>query len=220
MRRLRLFLDFDKEQRWLDGLLREGWLLTDARYGVYTFAPIAPVADTVIRVDFLMVTDNRSFLDYCTLFADSGWQHLAGTRYSGTQYFLRTRTDASTDIFSDEASSATRYRRLARWWLTVPICYVPHHGCPLGDRQVPPSAFVRSHMGAGPAHRTVRASHRRVRRLRRRRVDSVPAPGIALRDEFVPDVSFDGLNRRQLERRRRASGGSGGRRPSGSRAGC
>lgn len=110
MRRFRLFLDFDKEERWLNELAKAGWLLR--KRGIsYRFGAIEP-GSAVVRVDYrdrsLSVAE---FDNYRMLFADSGWQHLAGSRWGGAQYFAATGAEADADIFSDAESRVERYRR-------------------------------------------------------------------------------------------------------------
>jgi hypothetical protein len=64
-------------------------------------------------------------MDYCTMFEDSGWVHVAGTRSSGSQYFVKVRPDASEDIFSDNLSRAGRYKRLSYLWLSMAAAFIP-----------------------------------------------------------------------------------------------
>ena len=64
-------------------------------------------------------------MEYRTLFEDSGWKHLSGTKFSGNQYFMQTADAVGTDIFSDEASRAARYRRLAYDMLSMMCIFFP-----------------------------------------------------------------------------------------------
>lgn len=110
MRRFRLFLDFDKEEHWLNEMAQAGWLLR--KRGIsYRFGAIEP-GSVVVRVDYrdrsLSVAE---FDNYRMLFADSGWQHLDGSRWGGAQYFAATGAEADADIFSDAESRVERYRR-------------------------------------------------------------------------------------------------------------
>lgn len=113
MKKFRSFINFDREEAWLNRMAREGNLLT--RVGIfYHFEkvdPASPEAAARIRVDYQPEMRAEDFTDYVTLFADSGWRHLAGSRNSGAQYFAAVEPFASLEIFSDEASKAQRYRR-------------------------------------------------------------------------------------------------------------
>ncbi len=109
MKSFRAFVDFDKEEEWLGRKAAEGWLVVDAGFG-YTFAPIEP-GSAVVRVDYRSSMSAADFADYRNLFLDAGWQHVAGTRSSGAQYFAAPPTRADAEIFSDSDSKAQRYRR-------------------------------------------------------------------------------------------------------------
>jgi ABC-type sugar transport system permease subunit len=106
---IRFFVDFDKEERWLDRMAAEGRLMTK-RGLVYTSTPIEP-GSAVVRIDYRPRMSAADFDDYRQLFADAGWRHLSGTRTSGTQHFASTTADADADIFSDARSRAQRYKR-------------------------------------------------------------------------------------------------------------
>jgi len=85
----------------------------------YTFAP-APPQTATIRIDYRTFNDQISFADYLALFEDSGWRHLAGTRRSGTQYFLRLRADAATDTTNCLLVVPPLMCRRLRWWVCHP----------------------------------------------------------------------------------------------------
>lgn len=109
MKSFKIFVDFDKEEAWLNGKAAEGWGLVKVGFG-YTFVPIVP-GSAVVRVDFQPTMSAADFADYRNLFWDAGWQHIAGSRGSGAQYFVSTTRDADADIFSDPTSKAQRYQR-------------------------------------------------------------------------------------------------------------
>ena len=113
MRKLRLFVDLDKEEAWLNRMAAAGLLVRKAG-PVYSFAPVAP-GGAVVRIDYRPSMSRADFDDYVGLFADAGWRHLAGARSGGPQYFASfassTAPRTSTDIFSDAHSKAQRYRR-------------------------------------------------------------------------------------------------------------
>jgi hypothetical protein len=120
MIRYRLFANFDKEEKWLTEMARQGWELSGIRFGGYHFNP-APPQDTCIRMDFHVFTTQAEFINYVTLYEDSGWQHLAGGKSAGAQYFKRVTPDSTDDIFSDALSRAERYRRYANMWLVLAV---------------------------------------------------------------------------------------------------
>lgn len=109
MRKFKFFLNFGKEENWLNQMVAEGHLLISARM-LYNFSPITP-GSTVVRIDYRPSMTRSDFADYVSLFTDSGWRHLDGTRSGGPQYFASLSADADAEIFSDTVSKAQRYRR-------------------------------------------------------------------------------------------------------------
>lgn len=118
MTKYKCFFDFGKEEAWLADLSRQGYKLTYAQNGCYKFDYIGnSYPDLVFKVDYRTFHKKEDFLNYCTMFEDSGWLHIAGSRHSGSQYFVKLRPDATGDIFSDNLSRAGRYKRLSSMWL-------------------------------------------------------------------------------------------------------
>lgn len=123
MKKFKIFFRFENEEKWLEDMASQGWRLFRKSF-FYHFKKAAPENKT-IRIDYREFNSAKDFLDYKTLFEDSGWEHIAGTKSSGTQYFLRKNDDGADDIFSDTLSRAGRYKRLANAWLTCTICFIP-----------------------------------------------------------------------------------------------
>lgn len=123
MRKFRFFIRFDKEEKWLEHMAEQGWLLSRKSL-LYHFRKIAP-GEKKVRIDYRQFKSVRDFKDYCTLFEDSGWQHIAGTPRSGTQYFLKINADSTEDIFSDAFSKAGRYKKLSEMWLSNAVVFMP-----------------------------------------------------------------------------------------------
>lgn len=123
MKKLRLFLDYEKEEKWLYAMAQKGWALKSVLF-TYTFRKTAS-EDTSIRVDFRLFKHKKDYTDYITLFDDSGWQHIAGYKSIGIHYFKKTREQANENIFSDATSKAGRYKRASEMWLMMFVCYIP-----------------------------------------------------------------------------------------------
>ena len=123
MTRFKFFLSFDKEEKWLEKMSEQGWLLRKNSF-LYRFERVEPQHRT-IRIDYREFKNKRSFSDYLSMFEDSGWHHIAGTKGSGNQYFLKAGPDSTEDIFSDGPSRAGRYKRLADMWLCFALAFLP-----------------------------------------------------------------------------------------------
>src|SRR5699024_9634517 len=87
MYKFKFFLDFEKEEQWLQKMASQGYHLTSIFLG-YRFKKGEPETAT-IRKDFRRFENKEDFLDYQALFEDSGWKHLAGTKNSGDQYIKK-----------------------------------------------------------------------------------------------------------------------------------
>ena len=78
-----------------------------------------------IKIDFRKFRRKEDFIDYCTLFEDSGWKHLAGSKSSGMQYLKKLDDSAGDDIFSDTNSKAGRYKRYAKMCFELAMSFLP-----------------------------------------------------------------------------------------------
>ncbi|EKO1914103.1 DUF2812 domain-containing protein [Clostridium botulinum] len=121
MRKFRIFTDYNKEEKWLNEMYKKGYELKNISFG-YKFRSIEPEHATV-RIDYRIFKSKEDFIDYCTLFEDSGWKHLAGNKNSGVQYFKKINKNSEEDIFSDDISKASRYRRLSDHSMMFALCF-------------------------------------------------------------------------------------------------
>lgn len=123
MHKFKFFIDFEKEERWLEELAEQGWHLKGTFLG-YQFKKGEPNSKP-IKIDFRKFKRKADFIDYCTLFEDSGWKHLAGSRNSGVQYFMKMDETGAGDIFSDADSKAARYKRYAAASFELAMSFLP-----------------------------------------------------------------------------------------------
>lgn len=123
MYKFRIFTDFEKEEKWLEQMASNGYHLKSTMFG-YHFKSASP-EEATIKIDYRRFKRKADFLDYCAMFEDSGWQHLAGTKNSGHQYFWKKNEAAGEDIFSDQDSKASRYKRFANTSLELATSFMP-----------------------------------------------------------------------------------------------
>lgn len=123
MYKIKFFLDFQKEEKWLETMANKGYHFQRTFMG-YHFQKGKPKIET-IKIDFRNFSNGEDFIDYCTLFEDDGWKHLAGTKRSGMQYFKKTEDNAGDDIFSDTNSKAARYKRYAKMCNELALSFIP-----------------------------------------------------------------------------------------------
>jgi len=111
MRIFKIFVDMDKEEKYLNDMAKKGYLLEKySSLGIYTFIKVEP-KDLHYKIDYRMFKNESKFEQYKVLFEDTGWVHICGTKYSGGQFFLPSSNNLdSSDIFSDAESKAARYK--------------------------------------------------------------------------------------------------------------
>ncbi|KAA9021073.1 DUF2812 domain-containing protein [Niallia endozanthoxylica] len=123
MRKFKFFINFEKEEKWLHEMAKQGYQLEDKSFG-YKFLSAEP-EDTTIKVDYRVFKKQEDFIDYCTLFEDSGWKHISGKKSSGAQYFKKVDENSEEDIFSDNISKAGKYKRLSSMFVQMAFTFLP-----------------------------------------------------------------------------------------------
>lgn len=123
MRVFKWFSNLDKEEKWLNGMAKQGHRLISKSFG-YRFERAVP-EDANIRIDYRQFRFRNDYDDYLTLFADCGWMHIAGTKGSGSQYFKYVGSDCNEQLFSDVDSKAARYKRMSDLWLMMGVSFIP-----------------------------------------------------------------------------------------------
>jgi len=123
MNKFKIFLNFQKEEKWLEHMASQGWQLK--RQNIFYTFESTPPEQANIKIDYRVFTKKRDFLDYLSLFEDCGWRHIAGTKNSGNQYFMRIGESSDGDIFSDATSRAGRYKRASNMMLSGVIVFLP-----------------------------------------------------------------------------------------------
>jgi hypothetical protein len=111
----RFFLNFEKEEAWLEGMSAQGWhLMRVSSLGIYTFEQGAPEQRTY-KIDFRQISRQRDLDDYVILFADSGWTCVSPRPSAYNYYFYAPTAGANQEIFSDRLSKAQRNLRFATY---------------------------------------------------------------------------------------------------------
>ncbi|MBU3196683.1 DUF2812 domain-containing protein [Clostridium algidicarnis] len=123
MRKFKFFINYDKEEKWLNDMAKKGYELETASFG-YKFSFTKP-QNTKIRIDYRIFKNKEDFMDYSALFEDSGWKHISGNKSCGAQYFKKIDENGDEDIFSDDMSKAARYKRLSDMWIGLAVVYLP-----------------------------------------------------------------------------------------------
>jgi len=114
MKVFKIFLDIEKEERWLNEMSDKGYTLS-SKFFRYKFDK-TETKDRTVRVDFRTFKSKSDYIDYKLLFEDSGWKYLAGSRNSGNHYFEKVLNEEVDDIFSDEFSRVAKLKRYTTYW--------------------------------------------------------------------------------------------------------
>lgn len=123
MTKFKIFADPEKEEKWLDEMSENGYILRSVNpsFGIYRF-DINPDKQfkPKTRVDFrcLKAGDKEEYLE---IFKQSGWENIYSSSFTDQHYFVQSETIASDEIFSDTASFADRYSRLGSYSIAVGI---------------------------------------------------------------------------------------------------
>lgn len=124
MKQFKRFKNFEQEEEYLSHMAQNGFeFVKHSTFGIYHFKK-ATAKSSSYKVDYRIFNKKSDFLDYISIFEDSGWKHIYGTQESGQQYFLQLSKEATSDIFSDEKSKADRYIRLQRRCVEWSACLI------------------------------------------------------------------------------------------------
>lgn len=100
----------EKEERWLNQMALEGWLLTDVTSMVYRFRRVEP-KNWVYQLDFMELTWDE-VLDYQQLFEDAGWEYV--TNLTHWHYFRADGDLNPQRIHTDTQSKIRVFKRVRR----------------------------------------------------------------------------------------------------------
>ncbi|MFD0679375.1 MULTISPECIES: DUF2812 domain-containing protein [unclassified Paenibacillus] len=140
MKKFKFFINFEKEEQWLNKMAQQGYRFTKKTMG-YEFQPDKP-DNAVIKMDYRTFKKQEDFADYCALFEDCGWQHITGTKSSGYQYFRKIHENGYDDIFSDADSKAGRYKRISEMWSTLATTFIPIFVVLISTDSIDTAAFL------------------------------------------------------------------------------
>ncbi|MCR8630357.1 DUF2812 domain-containing protein [Paenibacillus radicis (ex Xue et al. 2023)] len=140
MKKYKFFINFEKEEQWLNEMAQQGYRFTKKTTG-YEFQPGKP-DNAVIKMDYRTFKKQEDFEDYCALFEDCGWKHITGSKSSGYQYFRKIHENGDDDIFSDADSKAGRYKRISEMWSTLATTFIPIFVVLISTDSIDKAAFL------------------------------------------------------------------------------
>ena len=115
----KLFVDFEKEEKWLNEMSAKGFALTDYFLGHYKFAECKP-GEYTYRIELLEnLYKHQESQDYIRFMEENGVEFMVSW---GRWTYFRKKTDspkAPFNIFSDLDSKITHYKRISRMFLVI-----------------------------------------------------------------------------------------------------
>ena len=113
------FMDFEKEENWINHMAREGWAMTDYAWCRYAFESCEPGA-YVYRIELLPDLAGRpKSRSYVEFVESTGAQEVAN--YGRWVYFRKKSGEGNFDLFSDLGSRLAHYRRVFQFWVVLAI---------------------------------------------------------------------------------------------------
>jgi hypothetical protein len=117
MKKFNVFINIEKEERWLNKQLQKGYRCTNiSGLGFYTFEKTDK--RYIMRLDYQDYLSKKKFEDYKGIYEDFGWNYIKGYWLSGIRYWQKENDDQN-EIFSDRQSKAHYYKRIMGYsfWL-------------------------------------------------------------------------------------------------------
>lgn len=127
MKKWKLFTSMKDEEGWINRIQSQGYRLTKVNpwLGTYQFEEHQG-SPLLVRLDFHKQIKKQDYFEYLSLFHESGWNCLEGSRRCGMHYFQQATASSSTEIFSDRESMVAvhkRYQQFALTYFTIFLVY-------------------------------------------------------------------------------------------------
>lgn len=114
---IRVFMNYEKEEDWLNSMASKGLALTDFFFCRYTFTDCKP-GEYIYRIELLdNLPSQAESWAYINFMAENGVDHVAS--YIRWVYFRRKAADGPFDIYSDIDSRISHYKRILALWLPI-----------------------------------------------------------------------------------------------------
>lgn len=118
VRKYRWFLDFEREESWLNDNLQKGYtLIAKNMFGVYHFVEMQN-SMKIIRLDFQRIKSAHDFKSYKSQFEEVGWKHIDGKKGNSFHYWIKVK-DKNEKISSDKESFNNIYAKLSSYYATL-----------------------------------------------------------------------------------------------------
>ncbi|MGE7924035.1 DUF2812 domain-containing protein [Viridibacillus arvi] len=108
VRKYRWFIDFEREEEWLNDNLQKGYtLIAKNMFGVYHFVEMQN-SMKILRLDFQRIKSAHNFESYKSQFEEVGWKHIDGKKGNSFHYWIKEK-NGNDKILSDKQSFNSVY---------------------------------------------------------------------------------------------------------------
>lgn len=102
--------DFEKEEKWLNDMAAEGWVLCGTGFCRYEFEKCEP-GEYTVRLEFMEhLSRSAEGQDYIRFLEETGAEHIGN--YIRWAFFRKKCSEGSFDIYSDISSRVAHLRRI------------------------------------------------------------------------------------------------------------
>lgn len=118
MIKIKSFFDIEKEEKWLNKQLQNGFRCTNiSGLGIYKFEKTDK--RYVMRLDYQDYLPREKYEDYTGMYEDFGWSCIKGSQ-RGLQYWQKEE-DVQNELYSDRQSERNYYKRLMDYTFSFTI---------------------------------------------------------------------------------------------------
>lgn len=122
MKKIRIFLDIEKELDWLKEMDLKGWECTNVNaLGVFSFSKKDSITKHY-QIDFQEFPRKSKFEDYVKFHEEFNWKLIGGSWTSGKYYWQSNAAD-NESLFSDNSSERHFYRRALNQYLSLTVVF-------------------------------------------------------------------------------------------------
>jgi len=120
--RWKVFVNYEKEEVWLNEMAAKGFAFVDFILCRYTFMDCEP-GEYTYRIELLEnLSSTHESKRYLSFMAENGVEHIAS--WARWVYFRKRASDGVFDIYSDIESRIVHYRRISILWLVLMFCFL------------------------------------------------------------------------------------------------
>ena len=103
----RFYLDYEKEEKWINEMAAQGWNLEKFSFGRFTFTKGEPRTFT-FRNEFIMRMPSNEKVEYFELLRDSGIAIV--NEFGGWVYMKKSADDGPFELYTDSKSKIAYYK--------------------------------------------------------------------------------------------------------------